>query len=165
MGQSRGILFWKEFLGRYFPLGLVIICLYEAPIQEVWKQSEERLNNDPRISPLWRSCFTDMAHMLKLSLCCVHKSMTESPLPWDFPLPFLAFTVAETALFTVCSLQSSKDISKPNQRLIESEALALSDGLHCICQTDVYVALQLSQTWIEFKFICKSNRVSPHWTS
>lgn len=34
MGQSRGILSWKEFLSRYFPLGLVIICLYEVPIQE-----------------------------------------------------------------------------------------------------------------------------------
>lgn len=44
------------------------------------------------------------------------------------------------------SIYRVQDISKPNQRLIESEALALSDGLHCICQTDVYVALQLSQT-------------------
>ena len=52
MGRSRGILSWKEFLSRYFPLGLVIICLYEAPIQEVWRQSEERLNNDPHSSPL-----------------------------------------------------------------------------------------------------------------
>lgn len=41
--------------------------------------------------------------------CCAHTSMTESPLPWDFPLPFLAFTVAEAATFTACALHSSQD--------------------------------------------------------
>lgn len=47
----------------------------------------------------------------------------------------------------------------------QDEFLVLLYGLQCIYQTYVYVALQSSQTRIEFRFMYKSNKPSPYQTS
>lgn len=60
--------------------------------------------------------------------CRAHTSMTGSPLPWDFPLPFLTFTASEAATVTACDLRSSQETNTPTG----SANCTLFYGLHGI---------------------------------